>query len=174
MRTHALTLMATIPFVLAASLFAGAPAHADDRVCRGVIGAKAIDGDVVVPQGATCKLLGTRVDGNVKVYRNAKVVVRGARIGGNLQAENHRRVIVTKRNARPTRVDGSIQLKQGGGGRLIKVVVDSDIQLFSNRGRFTVRGNRVEGNLQCKSNRPAPVGGNNRVQGNKEDQCRRL
>jgi hypothetical protein len=37
-----------------------------------------------------------------------------------------------------------------------------------------VRKNRVDGNLQCKSNQPRPVGGGNRVDGNKEDQCRGL
>jgi hypothetical protein len=175
MKTQVKTLVAAVPLALMGSLFVGAaPAHADERVCRGAIGATSIDGDVVVPQGASCTLLGTRVDGNVKVYRNATLAVRGARIGGNIQADNHRRVIVTKRDGRRTRVGGSIQLKQGGGGKLIKVVVGSDIQLFSNDGRFKVRRNRVDGNLQCKSNRPAPVGGRNVVQGNKEDQCRRL
>ncbi|HEU4513258.1 MAG TPA: hypothetical protein VFR87_09145 [Nocardioidaceae bacterium] len=38
----------------------------------------------------------------------------------------------------------------------------------------TLRGTRVDGNLQCKSNDPAPVGDNNQVQGDKEDQCRGL
>jgi len=38
----------------------------------------------------------------------------------------------------------------------------------------TLVGTRVDGNLQCKSNRPAPTGDFNRVQGNKEDQCRNL
>ena len=31
---------------------------------------------------------------------------------------------------------------------------------------------RIDGNLQCKSNDPRPVGANNRVSGNKENQCR--
>jgi hypothetical protein len=34
--------------------------------------------------------------------------------------------------------------------------------------------NRIDGNLQCKENNPAPTGGGNVVQGNKEDQCKRL
>ena len=77
-------------------------------------------------------------------------------------------------DVKKSRVDGSIQLKQGGGGKILRAVVGSDIQLFSNDGRFEVRHNRVEGNLQCKSNDPAPVGGNNTVGGNKEDQCKGL
>ena len=38
---------------------------------------------------------------------------------------------------------------------------------------FTI-DNRVDGNLQCKSNSPAPKGARNKVKGNKEDQCRRF
>jgi hypothetical protein len=37
-----------------------------------------------------------------------------------------------------------------------------------------VRGNVIGGNLQCKENVPAPVGGGNIVDGSKEDQCARL
>jgi hypothetical protein len=37
-----------------------------------------------------------------------------------------------------------------------------------------ITSNRVNGNLQCKSNNPRPTGGGNIVQGNKEDQCARL
>ena len=173
-------LAAAAPLALVAGLTVGlgAPAQADDRRCAGTIGAVSIDGDVVVPQGATCNLIGTRVDGNVKVYRNAQLVAKGARVGGNIEAENHRNVQVVPRwnNGTATRsvVGGSIQLKQGGGGRIISARVGSDVQLFSNNARFEVRHNVIDGNLQCKSNTPSPVGGNNVVQGNKEDQCRRL
>jgi hypothetical protein len=37
-----------------------------------------------------------------------------------------------------------------------------------------VRGNVVDGNLECKENVPAPVGGRNTVDGSKVDQCARL
>jgi hypothetical protein len=105
-------------------------------------------------------------------------VARGVRVGGNIQAENHHRVVVRHRTVDGrvvrSRIGGSIQLKQGGGGRLLRNTVDGDIQLFSNVGRFEVRRNRVDGNLQCKSNSPRPVGGSNVVEGNKEDQCSSL
>ena len=112
------------------------------------------------------------------VNRNATLVARGVRVGGNIQAENHRRVVVRHRGAGGrvvrSRIGGSIQLKQGGGGSLLRNIVGSDIQLFTNTGRFEVRRNRVDGNLQCKSNRPRPAGGGNVVEGNKEDQCSSL
>ena len=52
--------------------------------------------------------------------------------------------------------------------------VNSDVQAFQNRGGVEISDNRIDGNLQCKSNTPAPTGGGNIVQGNKEDQCSRL
>jgi hypothetical protein len=171
-------LLATAPIALTASLLASPPAYADDRRCAGTLRAVSIDDNVIVPKGKTCTLVGTRIDGNVIVKGNAKLVAKGVRVGGNIQAENHRRVVVKPRwvdgKRKRSFVDGSIQLKQGGGGRILRVVVGSDIQLFSNNGRFEVRRNRVDGNLQCKSNNPRPIGGGNIVQGNKEDQCRRL
>jgi hypothetical protein len=49
--------------------------------------------------------------------------------------------------------------------------VIGDVRAFSNKGGVRVFGNRIDGNLQCKSNDPNPVGDNNRVSGNKENQC---
>lgn len=170
--------LVAVPLVLTASLLTAPAAQADDRRCSGIIRAVSIDGNVIVPAGATCRLLGTRVDGNIHVKSNATLIARGVKVGGSVQAENHHRVVIRARWAdgtvKPSRIDGSIQLKQGGGGLLARNIVGSDIQLFSNDGLFTVRGNRVNGNLQCKSNDPKPRGGNNVVQGNKEDQCESL
>ena len=46
--------------------------------------------------------------------------------------------------------------------------------MFKNRNEQRISFNTVKGNLQCKENNPAPVGGQNTVHGSKEDQCRRL
>ena len=55
--------------VLALAVFAPM-AQAEERVCRGTIGATTVD-NLRVPQGATCTLNGTKVEGTVKVERNA-------------------------------------------------------------------------------------------------------
>ena len=88
---------------------------------------------------------------------------------GNVQSEGHDWVKVVS-----SRVGGSIQLKQGGDVNVRSNRVGQDVQIFTNRGTKTISNNRINGNLQCKSNVPAPVGGGNVVGGNKEDQCRRL
>jgi len=172
--TPTLAALAALPIVAASLVLGAAPAQADDTTCRGTIGANSLDGNVIVPEGALCKLIGTRVDGNVHVESGATLKAKGVRVGGSVQAENHERVVVKSLDGSPSHIDGSIQLKQGGGGKIAKAHVGSDIQLFTNDGLFEVKANHVEGNLQCKSNTPPPTGGNNVVQGNKEDQCRNL
>ncbi|WP_106399941.1 hypothetical protein [Actinocorallia populi] len=167
--------LALIPLALAAPLVTAAPAAADDDVtCRGTITARSIDGNVQVPRGATCRLLGTRVDGDVKVNKNATLIARGVRVKGNIQAAKHKRVDVRPRGSARSFVDGNIQLERGKQAYILRTVVNGDIQLFGNSARQTVQRNVVDGNLQCKSNRVKVRGGDNRVDGNKEDQCRRL
>ncbi|HET6713251.1 MAG TPA: hypothetical protein VFI59_06030 [Actinomycetota bacterium] len=171
------------------------PAWADDRICRGTIGSVHIDGNVIVPSGASCTLLGTRIDDNVEVERRGTLVARGVGIGGNLQTQDHRSVLVTPRRSdgriARSRIGGDIQLESGGRGIVRRAVIggnlqtkqnegrqaavrnriDADLQAFSNEGGVRIVGNVIDGNLQCKSNSPPPTGGNNRVQGDKEDQC---
>lgn len=141
-------------------------ASADDVTCRGTIGARSIDGTVVVPSGATCTLSGTRVDGDVKVQRGGTLITQSARIGGNVQSEGFRSVTVSGGS-----VGGSIQLKEGGPISVRSVRVNGDIQLEKNRTSARVYSNVVGGNLQCQGNVNI-AGGGNRVDGNKEDQCR--
>ena len=172
------------------SVLAAAPqASAEERVCRGSLGAVTVD-NLRVPQGATCVLNGTRVKGTITVQRAATLRATGIRVIGNVQAENHKFVSVVggstvggsvqldqggRFTVRGTRVTGSIQVvDNSGASRLAGNVVNQDIQVFSHRQGVAITNNRVDGNLQCKSNVPAPTGGGNIVQGNKEDQCRRL
>ncbi len=171
-----LTRVRLTPVIVAAAMagtgmIAVAPAaHADERVCRGTINAVTVD-NLRVPSGASCTLNGTTVEGNIKVESNASLAAYRVFVDGNIQSQGHARVLTYD-----SRVDGSIQLDQGGAIDLRRNAVNGDIQLFSNRkpGTKAVYHNVVDGNLQCKSNVPAPVGGGNIVKGNKEDQCRSL
>jgi hypothetical protein len=143
-------------------------AAAEERTCRGSLGAITVD-NLRVPQGGTCTLAGTTVKGTLKVERGATLRATSIRVVGNVQAENHKQV-----NVSGARVGGSVQIKQGGGSSLSDNAVGGDVQYFTNVGAISIRSNRIDGNLQCKENRPAPPGGGNVVQGNKEDQCARL
>jgi hypothetical protein len=183
-----LLVLAAACLSIAAALLIPSAARAEERTCRGSLGAITVD-NLRVPQGARCELNGTRVQGTLQVQRAATLVARNIRVIGNVQGENARRVVV-----RASRVGGSVQVVQGGsavvrGTRIkqdilydenrarlksINNVVVGSIQVFQNRGGVRIAGNRVNGNLQCKANVPPPTGGRNVVQGNKEDQCARL
>jgi hypothetical protein len=191
MKFRSLTRMALALAVSGAGSFAlldAGIASADEVTCRGTIGARTIDGDVNVPRGASCTLRGTRVKGNVFVRDNARAELIRASLTGNVQAGGARNVIVRA----GSRINGSVQVENGGavsvlrsrvGGsvqtksnnglsRVVRNRVGADVQFFSNRGGFAVWYNRIDGNLQCKSNGLPRRGDHNIVQGNKEDQCR--
>ena len=174
---------------LAVMMLMAATVNAEERTCRGTIGATTVD-NLRVPQGASCTLNGTRVKGTVKVERNATLTAEDVIVIGNVQAENARRVSVLD----GSRIGGSIQVVQGGGAtvsdsritgdilydensaalRALRNRVGGSIQAFQNTGGVEIRKNIIDGNLQCKANSPRPVGGGNIVGGNKEDQCARL
>jgi hypothetical protein len=185
--------MQTIRIVLGSALtalaVAAVPARAEERVCRGTIGAVTVD-NLRVPDSATCTLNRTRVKGTIKVESDATLRAYGVMVIGNVQAENARTVVVVE----ASRVGGSVQVVQGGRAtvadsdvngdilyddnrnllRVLRNDVGGSVQVFQNTGGVEIRRNVIDGNLQCKENQPAPVGGGNVVGGNKEDQCRRL
>jgi hypothetical protein len=172
-----------------AALSLPAVASAEETTCRGTLADVTVD-NLRVPDGAICELNGTRVKGTVKVESGATLRAFGIRVVHNVQGENARKVAVRD----GSRVGGSVQVKQGGKGRVSGSKVKGDIQFDQNTGALraasntvggsiqvvgndalaTITDNRVDGNLQCKENEPAPVGGGNIVQGTKEDQCASL
>ncbi|WP_252976268.1 hypothetical protein [Janibacter melonis] len=186
--TRIISTLATAALATTGLVAVAAPAQAD-RTCSGTITGRTIGDDVVVPAGATCKLTKSVVKGNVVVPRRDLQGWQNS-IDGNIQSEGHRYVRNTW-----GRVDGDVQLEGGSMHHLRGLTVDGNIQLEGNRStqnviRNRVKGdiqlfsnpsgtkyvydNSVDGNLQCKSNTPAPKGWNNTVRGTKEDQCRRL
>ena len=68
-------------------------AMAEERVCRGTIGATTVD-NLLVPQGAKCTLDGTRVEGTIKVERGAQLFANGVRVKGNVQGQGFLTLVV--------------------------------------------------------------------------------
>lgn len=190
-QTTLLTAVFALTLAVSAMLAVAPTAQAEERVCRGTIGAATVD-NVRVPQGATCTLNGTRVEGTVKVERNATLVATGIRVKGNVQSEGFKNVLLRQGSV----VVGSVQLDnglRGGSGRVLNTRINGDLQFFSNDARMVAQGNtilanfqanqntgglviqnnRIAENLQCQSNNPPPVGGGNTA-GDKEGQCARL
>jgi hypothetical protein len=165
------SVIATSALLLSAPLaLAIAPtAAAEEVTCTGTIGSVTVD-NLRVPDGASCRLVATTVEGTITVGNGSRLYAVRVSVKGNVQAEGAERVVV--RNG--SRIDGSIQLVQGGSAKILRTTVNSDVQLFENTGPLLVRGNTIDGNLQCKENSRTPAGGGNTVGGNREDQCSRL
>jgi len=88
---HRLTLTAVC--ASGALAIVAAPAAADERTCRGTLGAITVD-NLRVPQGATCTLNGTRLKGQLVVERGATLNATRIAVNGNVQAEGARSVRV--------------------------------------------------------------------------------
>jgi hypothetical protein len=184
-------LLAIVLASLLALVVAAPAALAEERVCRGTLGATTVD-NLRVPSGASCTLNGTTVKGTIKVERGAKLFAYGVRVVGNIQSEGFQSVFIKE----GSKVGGSVQLengKSGGVGNVTATRINGDLQFFSNKARMVARGNtilanlqavsntgglviqnnRIAQSLQCKQNNPPPVGGGNTA-GDKEGQCARL
>jgi len=179
-----LSMLVALAFILPAA----STVLAEEFTCRGSLGAVAVD-NLRVPQNASCKLNGTKVQGTIKVENGATLTASKVTVIGNIQAEGAKAV-----NVSGSTVGGSIQIVQGGAAKIYKVAINGDIlfdsnkralsatsnqvggnvQAFQNTGGVIISFNTIDGNLQCKENRPAPKGKGNVVHGSKEDQCARL
>jgi len=181
--------VSTVAGLALTSVLGAAPVtFAEERVCTGTIGAVTLD-NVLVPDGRSCTLNGTRLKGTLKVSTGATLSASGVRVNGNIQAEGARAVFVNPGSI----IGGNIQIKQGGSARIDRVDILGDIQLesnskalrvtenevggnlqvFQNTGGVTLLRNVIAENLQCKENSPPPTGGGN-IAGDKEDQCANL
>lgn len=156
--------------------------------CDGRLADISVDGDVTVPAGATCELVGTTVEGNVSVGHGARLYARHADVDGDIEGEGTTVVDV----ADDTDVGGNVQLESGATVTIRDSHVDGDLGLEDQHGVSTVTGDSVHGNveldgnhdavhlshtriggdLSCQDNTPAPDGGGNTVSGDREDQCR--
>jgi len=158
--------------------------------CRGRIGGVSVDGDVTVPNGATCELDGTRVEGNISVGHGARVYARGVDVDGDLEGESTTAVEVTDGSV----IGGNVQLESGGSAVVSDTHIDGDLsweeqrgalvadsstirgnlEVDGNSGGVTITDNQIVGDLSCDENNPAPHGAGNTTSGDEDDQCRGL
>lgn len=174
---------------LSLALFAvAAPAAAEEYVCTGSVGSVRLD-NVFVPDGASCTLNRTRLNGSLVVGTGASLTATSVTVNGNIQAEGANSVVV---NGSST-VGGSVQIVQGFSASVSRARINGDLlfdeqngplvagsntiggnlQAFKNTGGAKFNSNRIDGNMQCKENSPAPTGRGNTA-ASKEDQCARL
>ena len=127
-------------------------------------------GDIQVKRRAEARLMNTIVDGNVQVEEaGASLIMDDTRVRGDVQVKEAESAVI-----RGGSVRGNLQLEKNRAAlRVSSIGVSGDFQVFENLGGVSLIGNRVAQALQCKENRPAPVGGGNEA-GEKEEQCRAL
>jgi hypothetical protein len=146
----------------------------DGTVCDGTIGRRTVE-RVVVPNGATCRLNGTRVRQNVVVGRGESLVARDARILGSVQATEGPRTV----RLLDTNVVGNIHVREargviliGNSGCGLDPVAGNNIHLVDNFGPIGVCRMSIEGNLHVIGNsdtvfvRSNKVGNNLHARGN--------
>jgi hypothetical protein len=163
------------------------PTLPENNLCTGSVGAVDLDDTLIVPNGASCDLVGTAIDGNLLVRSGATLTATGVNVIGNIQADGHASVLVEGDSfvdgdiqaeqgsvvtVTDSEVEGSIQLETNSGEiTVVRNSVGGDVQVNSNTGGAEIRDNTIGGNLQCQDNDPAPTGGGNDVDGDREEQC---
>jgi hypothetical protein len=133
---------------LAAALlgFAAEAARSEETLCEGSLGAISL-GNLVVPDGARCKLRGTRMKGKVQVGGGATLDAKGIFVNGNVQSQSARSVKLVG-----SRIGGSVQLEQGGSASVTRNEIDGELQLESNRAKLVAAYNEIGGSLQAFQN----------------------
>jgi len=159
-----------------------------DDLCLGTMDETTVDA-VVVPEGKTCTLIGTRVQGDVAVKPGATLTAEGIQVEGNVQAQGHASIALLANSVvdgdvhiqqggttdvEDARIEGNLQVQQNTGAvHLVRNVVDGQVQANQNTGGLVIANNRISKELQCSDNNPAPTGGDNSAD-DKKKQCEDL
>lgn len=188
--------LAIIPLVLAIMLAAVPAARAGDTSCTGQLFGT-INGNVVVPQGATCELTTATVTGNVLVEKGASLLAGpqgSVTISGNVLAIQC--ASVTIEPSALVSIGGSVGILfcTGTSGYFVRGVsiqgnflcqfnsapctassgsIGGSVDVSQNSGgTSTVLGNQIDGNLICFRNTAVTDDGiPNTVAGKKLGQC---
>lgn len=137
-----------------------------------------IQGNIVVTNNGDLRVIGSTIRGSIQSEGASRIRIesdaatgRDTRIIGSVQIKNT--VPGLRSHIRDARIGGSIQLESNGAPVTIQGNdVGQDVQVFQSTAVVRIGGNTIDGNLQCKENRPRPVNtGGNVVSGSAEDQC---
>ena len=157
----------------------------DEAMCDGIAGDDTYE-NLEVPEGATCRLVGTNIQGNLVINASANLVASGITVGGNIQSVEPDSITVNG----TSNVGGNIQIRDAMAVEIQEVTIDGDLQLELNDGlvmavRSVVGGNlqatqnlggvvfnlnQIAENMQCSGNNPMPTGAGNTAT-SKEGQC---
>ena len=162
------------------------PLLAGDVSCSGLtIGAIRLD-SVVVPDNASCTLVGTTITGTLEIGANARLIAQNVDIAGDLKSDGAAVLSISGTSS----VGGALQVQRGPGADLRDIAIAGDLQIdamtgpvyafgnkvignllaTANRGKLILAGNQMGGAMQCTDDLPAPTGAGN-IASLKQDQC---
>jgi Tyrosine-protein kinase ephrin type A/B receptor-like len=136
----------------------------DKTTCNGVY--TGTGKDVVVPKGATCRLLpGTRVSHDVKMEEGGTLMMRGTWVGHDVSADKATAVTICG-----SQVDHDLSVKKSSGdvavgGDGCGNTIGDDLKVEENGGAVNVSGNTVGHDLSVQKNTPGPVAVSNNQAG---------
>jgi hypothetical protein len=158
--------LAIIPLGLGIILAAVSAARAGDTSCTGALVGVTINGNLVVPDGASCSLTNARVTGNVLVGTGATLNVPGGNvtISGNLQANQCKNVFIRTIGG-PVSVGGNVAIQSctppvnpGLGYNTnpgASLIIAGNFLCQSNSGPVGAVGGSIGGNANVSQNTPA-------------------
>jgi hypothetical protein len=154
MKRFAIAALATFGIVLAA----GPGARAQNTSCSTNVTGVVVQGNLVVPTGATCTLNGVTVEGNVLVRASATLnVATGSKIGGNIEAERCNYVVLL---GNPIAVVGNLEIEncalisgiEPTSGPTPGITIGGNFVCENNANPCLAQGGKVGGNVSFINN----------------------
>ncbi len=154
-------------------------ALAGDFECREFLGAVTIVGNLIVPDDATCILIGTQVEGSIVVKSRANLHADNINVTGGVSGQSAAIVEICDSyigngvslskgedlglggyiDIHRSEITGSIQLQDN---RYPVTIDDNDvsgsIEASKETGGLHISRNTIGGGLSCQDNMPAPTG----------------
>jgi hypothetical protein len=165
-------------------------------VCNGPLDGVTIQGNLTVPDGASCTLSGSTVTGNVTVSAGGQFFSGSSTIQGKVSGDSVDEVgldggTVVKGSVTVSgafvrlflvgvRVNGNVTLSGNATNGPLSVessTIGGNLTVSGNTSGFgspAIANNSIGGNLSCEGNVPAPSGGGNAVSGRQTGQCASL
>lgn len=126
---------------------------------------KLVDGNIVVPSGETCKLVGSTIDGNVTAREGASLDAQDNSIEGNVAGDNAESFRVVDND-----IVGNVEVKHGDGADADDVVIvgnslsNGSIKVDKRSGDIAVASNDLtNGNVEIKDGAAGVVADDNEL-----------
>jgi len=125
--------------------------HGSVIICDGLLADTTLNGNVLVPEGASCELFRVTVNGNISAVNSIELRLRGVTVNGNINANA---LDAVNMQASGDTTNGFIHITDTRFIRLQAQIVNGDVKLTNNHpsGSLTLRDNFIDGNVKLSDN----------------------